>query len=87
MAGDVFQHKLDECFGKIKQVIITDNVMIIGYKQDHSDHDQAFTNLLQRAQKFNVKLTYDKLQYKQDEVEFFGETYTTSGCKPSNDKV
>ena len=34
-----------------------------------------------------MKLTYDKLQYKQDEVEFFGETYTTSGCKPATDKV
>ena len=29
--------------------------------------------------KCNVKLNYEKLQYKQDEVEFFGETYTTSG--------
>ena len=34
-----------------------------------------------------MKLNYDKLQYKQDEVEFFGETYTTSGHKPSKDKV
>ena len=61
--------------------------MIVGYKPDHSDHDQAFTNLLQTAQKCNVKLNYDKLQYKQDKVEFFGETYTTSGHKQSRDKV
>ena len=39
------------------------------------------------TQKYNVKLNYDKLQYKQDGVEFFGETYTTSGHKPSKDKV
>ena len=50
VAGDVFQHKLDECFSKIEQVIITDDdIMIIVYKPDHSDHDQAFTNLLQTA--------------------------------------
>ena len=61
--------------------------MIVGYKPDHSDHDQAFTTLLQTAQKCNVKLNWDKLQYKQDEVEFFGDTYTTSSCKPSKDKV
>ena len=37
--GDVFQHKLDECFGKIEQVIIIgDDVMIVGYKPDHSDY-------------------------------------------------
>ena len=51
VASDVFQCKLDECFGKIKQaIIITDDIMIVGYKPDHSDHDQAFTNLLQTAQ-------------------------------------
>ena len=43
--------------------------------------------LLQTAQKCNLKLNYDKPQYKQDKVEFFGETYTTSGHKPSKDKV
>ena len=83
MAGDVFQHELDECFGKIQKVImIAVDIMIVGYKPDQSDHDHAFTNLLQAAaQKCNVKLNYDKLQYKQDEVEFFGETHTTNGPK------
>ena len=52
VAGDVFQCKLDECFGKIKQVIIiADDIVMVGYKPDHSDHDQAFTNVLQTAQK------------------------------------
>ena len=32
VAGDVFQCKLDECFGKIEQVIIIDDdIMIAGY--------------------------------------------------------
>ena len=71
VAGDVFQRKLDECFGKLKQVIIiTDDIMVVGYKPDHSDHDQAFTSLLQTAQKCHVKLNFDKLQYKQNEVDF-----------------
>ena len=34
-----------------------------------------------------MKLNYDKLQYKQDDVEISGETYTTSGYNPSKDKV
>ena len=88
VAGDVFQRKLGECFGKLKQVIIiADDIMVVGYKQDHSNHDQAFTSLLQTAQKCNIKLNYDKLQYKKDEVDFFGETYTTSGHKPAKSKV
>ena len=88
VASDAFQFMLDECFGKLKQVIIiADDIMLVGYKPDHSDHDQAFTTLLQKAQKCNVKLNYDKLQYKQEEVEFFGETCTTSGHKPAKNNV
>ena len=88
MAGAFFQRKLDECFGELKQfIIITDDIMVVGYKPDHSDHDQAFTSLLQTGQKCNVKLNYDKLQYKQNEVDFFVETYTTSGLKPARNKL
>ena len=28
-----------------------------------------------------------KLQYKQEEVDFFRVTYTTNGCKPAQSKV
>ena len=60
--GDVFQRKHDECLGKLKQVIIiTDDIMVVGYKPDHSDHDQVFTSQLQTSQKCNVKLNFDKL--------------------------
>ena len=37
VVGDVFQCKLDECFGKVKQVIIiVDVIIIVGYKPDHN---------------------------------------------------
>ena len=58
-----------------------------GKKQDHKDHDQALPTLLQTARQCNVKLNYEKLQYKQTEVEFFGETYTVDGGKPAKGKV
>ena len=75
-------HKIDESFGKFNQVIvIAGDIMIVGNKPDHNNQDQAFTNMLQTAQKCNIKLNYDKLQYMQVEVEFFGETYTTSQLK------
>ena len=35
VASDVFQRKFDECFGKLKQVIIiTDDIVVVGYKPD-----------------------------------------------------
>ena len=88
VAGDVFQRKLDTIFVNISQVAcIADDIIVIGYKADHSDHDTAFTSLLQTTRQNNVKLNFEKLQYKQTQVDFFGETYTTDGCKPSSDKV
>ena len=42
VARDVFQCKLDECFGEIEQVIIiADDIRIVAYKPDHSgQYDQ-----------------------------------------------
>ena len=34
-----------------------------------------------------MHLNYEKLQYKQKEVKFFRETYTTDGCKPAQSKI
>ena len=88
VAGDVFQCKLDECFGHIPNVIvIADDIMIVGKKPDHEDYDQALTSLLETVGHCNVRLNYEKLQYKQLEVEFFGETYTVDGHKPVKGKV
>ena len=39
--------------------------MIVGNKPNHSDHDQALTTLLQTARRCNVRLNYEKLQYKK----------------------
>ena len=61
--------------------------MIAGKKHNHSNHDQALTIFIDTARSCNVQLNYEKLQCKKDEVDFFGETYTTSGCKPAQSKV
>ena len=88
VAGDLFQHKLDQCFGDIKQVIlIADGIMIVGKKPSHGDCDQPLTTLLETARRCNVQLNYEKLQYKKQEVDFFGETYTTRSHKPDKNKI
>ena len=88
IVGDVFQRKLDQCFGYLQNVIvIANNIMVVGKQPNHKDHDQALTALLNTASKCNVHLNHEKLQYKQQEVKFFGETYTTDGCKPAQSKI
>ena len=80
IAGDVFQRKLDQCFGHLENVIVIANdIMVVGKQNNHKDHDIALTQLLKTARECNVRLNYDKLQYKQTEVEFFGKTYTIDG--------
>ena len=48
--------------------------MVVGKQPNHKDHDLALTKLLNTARECDVCLNYDKLQYKQKEVDFFGET-------------
>ena len=71
VAEDVFQCKLDECFGHIPNVIvIADDIMVVGKQSNHKDHDQALTVLLETARKCNVRFIYEKLQYKQNDADF-----------------
>ena len=62
VVGDVFQRKLDQCFGHLQNVIITaDDIMVIGKQPNHKDHDLTVTTLLNTARKCNVHLNYEKL--------------------------
>ena len=82
IASDVLQRKLDQCFGHLQNVIVfADDIMVVGKQPNHKDHDLALTMLLNTTRKCNVHLNYEKLQYKQKEVEFFGEKYTLDGQK------
>ena len=54
VARDVFQCKLHQCFGIIKQVIvIAYDIMIVGKQQNHRDHKLALRTLLYTARKCN----------------------------------
>ena len=65
VTGNVFQRKLDQCFGHLKNVIVVaDDIMVVGKQNNHKDHDVALTQLLKTARECNVCLNYDKLQYK-----------------------
>ena len=88
VASDVYQRKLDQCFGHLQNVIvIADDIMVVGNQPNHKDHNLALTKLLNTARKCNVCLNYDKLQYKQKEIDFFGETYMVDGWKPAQSKI
>ena len=68
-------------------IVIADDITVVGNQPNHRDHGVALTSLLETARKSNICLNYDKLAYKKTEVEFFGKTSTTDGCKPAQSKV
>ena len=67
-------------------IVIADDIIVVGKQQNHRNHDQTLTTLLETARDCNVRLKYDKLWYKK-EVDFFGENYTTNGHRPAQSKV
>ena len=80
VAGDIFQQKLDECIGHIKNlIVIGDDIIVIGKHYNHKDHDLAFTTLLQTARRCNIKLNYDKLRFKCTEVNFMAKLIQLMG--------
>ena len=67
----IFQCKLDSIFFNLDNVmIIADDIMVIGYQEAKWDHYKAFTQLLETAKKNNIKLNFDKIQYKQKQADF-----------------
>ena len=45
VTGDIFKWELDQCFVHIKNVIvIADDIMVVGKKQNHRDHDISLTS-------------------------------------------
>ena len=57
--------------------------MEIGYQKDEWYHDIAFTKFLETARKNNIKLNYDKIQYKQKEVEFIAKCTLPKDTNPA----
>ena len=58
VARDMFQRQLDQCFGKIDQlIVIADDIMVVGKQPNHKDHELALTNLLETARKYKSSLT------------------------------
>ena len=74
VASDISQRKLYSIFPHLENVmIIADDIMVIGYQEDEWDYDIAFTKLLETMKKNNIKLNFNKIQYKWKEVEFLAK--------------
>ena len=88
ISGDCHQHGIDSIYGKLDNVIsIADDLLIWGDDADGSDHNHAFQAVLDATWKNNLKVNIEKVQYHQNKVTFFGETYTVNGHSPMPNKI
>ena len=85
VSQDIFQRKLDEILRDIPNVAgIADDILVFG--SPDIEHDQAFINILETCRKNTVGLNSEKLQFKQEKINFYGHTLTQKGIQPVEDK-
>ena len=86
VSQDIFQRKLDEILRDIPNVVgIADDILVFG--STDIEHDQAFINMSEACRKNNVGLNSEKLQFKQEKINFYGHTLTEKGIQPVEDKL
>jgi hypothetical protein len=87
-AQDVFQRKVDETFGDLRGVTgIADDIVVVGYKEDGSDHDENLRAVIERARETGLRFNPDKLKVKRTKIKFFGNVIGARGLEPDPEKV
>ena len=87
-AGNMFQCKIDEIFNDIPNVFgIADDILVIGYDKDGTDHDKAVYNVLRWCQDVNLKLNKDKCHFTCTSLPFFGEVVSREGIQLDPQKI
>ena len=88
LVGDMFQCKIDEIFNDMPNVFgIADDILVIGYKKDRADHDEAVYSVLKWCQDVNLKLNKDKCHFRCRSIPFFGKVVSREGIQPDLQKV
>ena len=87
-AGDMLQRKIDEIFKDTPNIFgIANDILLIGYDKDGSDHDKAGYNVLSWCWDVILKLNRDKCHFRCTSILFFGEVVFKQGVQPDPQKV
>ena len=85
--GNKFQCKIDEIFNDMPSVFsITDDILVIGYDEDRTDHNEAVYNVLRHC-KVNLKLNKDKCHFRCTSTPFIGKVVSRKGVQPDQQKI
>ena len=82
----MFQHKIDEIFSDVPNVFgITDDILVISYDKNGTDHDAAVHKVLWRYKEVN--LNKEKCHFRCTSIPFFGEVISRDGIQPDPQKI
>ena len=85
-ASEVFQKHNETAFADIPGLhIVADDLIIAA--NDIDEHEKILHQVLQRAEDRNIKLNFDKLQLRMNEVKYLGTIVTPNGIRPDPAKV
>jgi hypothetical protein len=88
VAQDVFQRKIDETFGDIPGCFgIADDLVIAGWREDGTDHDETLHTVLQRARNTGTRFNDEKMVVRCKQIPFFGHVIGEDGVKPDPNKI
>ena len=81
VASDIFQKKLDSVYIGLPGVTgIADDMIIFG--KSELEHDRNLLQFLETTRKNGLVLNKSKLQFKKQEVHFFGHRWNSLGITP-----
>ena len=85
IASDIFQKKLDSVYIGLPGVTgIADDMVIFGRTEEEHDRNLIF---LETTRKNGLVLNKRKLQFKKEEVSFFGHRWNSTGISPDPKKT
>ena len=86
VASDIFQRMLDSVYIGLPGVTgIADDMVIFG--RDEEEHDRNLILFLETTRKNGLVLNKRKLQFKKEEVSFFGHRWNSTGISPDPKKT
>ena len=87
LVDDMFQCKIEEISNDMPNLFGIADILVIGYKKDGADHDEAVYNVLRQCQDVNLKLDKDKCHFRCTSILFFGKVVSREGVQPGLQKV
>ena len=88
LAGNMFQCKIDEIFYDIPNVFgIADDILVIGYDKDGTNHNEAVYKVLRWCQGVNLKLNKEKCHFRCKSIPYFSEVVSRDGMQLDLQKI